>query len=56
MLEKDSKKKDEMKNFYRFQLRERRKQEDAARLRRFDEDRKKLISMREKRGKFRPET
>lgn len=56
MLEKDSKKKDEMKNFYRFQLRERRKQEDAARLKRFDEDRKKLISMREKRGKFKPET
>jgi ribosomal RNA-processing protein 7 len=56
MVEKDSKKKSEMKDFYRFQLRERRKQEQAALLRRFDEDRKKVNSMREKRGKFRPET
>lgn len=56
MVEKDSKKKSEMKDFYRFQLRERRKKEQAALLKRFDEDRKKVNSMREKRGKFRPET
>lgn len=56
MLDKASKKKDDMKDFYRFQLRERRKKEQAALLRRFDEDRKKVNSMREKRGKFKPET
>lgn len=56
MLDRESKKKDEMKDFYRFQLRERRKKEQAALLRRFDEDRRKVNSMREKRGKFRPET
>jgi ribosomal RNA-processing protein 7 len=56
MVEKDTQKKSEMKDFYRFQLRERRKQEQAALLKRFEEDRRKVMSMREKRGKFKPET
>ncbi|EEU45032.1 uncharacterized protein NECHADRAFT_41913 [Fusarium vanettenii 77-13-4] len=56
MIEKDSKKKSEMKDFYRFQMRERRKAEQVALLRRFQEDKKKVDAMREKRGKFRPET
>ena len=56
MLDKQSKKKSEMTDFYRFQLRERRKAEQAALLRRFQEDRRKVNAMREKRGKFRPET
>ncbi|KOS21563.1 Ribosomal RNA-processing protein 7 [Escovopsis weberi] len=56
MVEKDVQKKSDMKDFYRFQLRERRKQEQAALLRRFAEDREKVKSMREKRGKFKPET
>lgn len=56
MVEKQTKKKSELKNFYRFQLREKRKQEQAALLKRFDEDRKKVDAMREKRGKFKPET
>lgn len=56
MVEKDIKKKSDMRDFYRFQLRERRKQEQAALLRRFAEDREKVNAMREKRGKFKPET
>ncbi|ROT37747.1 meiotic recombination protein DMC1 [Sodiomyces alkalinus F11] len=56
MLEKESRKKESMKDFYRFQLRERRKEEQAALMRRFDEDRKKVFTMKEKRAKFRPET
>lgn len=56
MIERDAKKKSETKDFYRFQLRERRKAEQAALLRRFEEDKRKVNAMREKRGKFRPET
>lgn len=56
MVEKSTKKKSEMQDFYRFQLRERRKAEQAQLLRRFDEDRQKVNAMREKRGKFKPET
>ncbi|KAI9172428.1 Carnitine monooxygenase reductase subunit [Paramyrothecium foliicola] len=56
MVDKDTQKKSEMKDFYRFQLRERRKQEQAALLKRFEEDKRKVMSMREKRGKFKPET
>lgn len=56
MLEREQKKKDEMGNFYRFQLRERKKAEQAELIKQFDEDRKKVQAMRQKRGKFRPET
>ncbi|KAK3179452.1 hypothetical protein K4F52_009113 [Lecanicillium sp. MT-2017a] len=55
MVERDEKKKSEMKDFYRFQLRARRKEEQAALLKRFAEDRKKVNAMKEKRGKFKPE-
>ncbi|KAI1133258.1 ribosomal RNA-processing protein 7-domain-containing protein [Nemania abortiva] len=55
MLDKQQKKKDETQDFYRFQLRERRKAEQMELLKKFDEDRKKVQAMREKRGKFRPE-
>ncbi|GAP84549.1 putative meiotic recombination protein dmc1 [Rosellinia necatrix] len=55
MLDKEQKKKDGMQDFYRFQLRERRKAEQMELLKKFDEDRKKVHAMREKRGKFRPE-
>ncbi|KAJ2988797.1 hypothetical protein NUW58_g3789 [Xylaria curta] len=55
MLEKQQKKKDETQDFYRFQLRERRKAEQMELLKKFDEDRKKVQAMKEKRGKFRPE-
>ncbi|KAL2758657.1 hypothetical protein ACRALDRAFT_2099486 [Sodiomyces alcalophilus JCM 7366] len=56
MLEREARKKESTKDFYRFQLRERRKEEQAALVRRFDEDRKKVFAMKEKRTKFRPET
>jgi len=55
MLEKENKKKEELANFYRFQLRERKKAEAAELLKRFDEDRKKLEELRAKKGKFVPE-
>ncbi len=44
-----------MKNFYRFQLRERKKEEQAELVKRFDEDVERIRAMREKRGKFVPE-
>ncbi|KAH6844978.1 ribosomal RNA-processing protein 7-domain-containing protein [Chaetomium sp. MPI-CAGE-AT-0009] len=55
MLERAEKKKEELTNFYRFQLRERKKEEQAELLKKFDDDRKKLEAMRVKRGKFVPE-
>lgn len=55
MLEKQQKKKDDMQNFYRFQLREKRKAEQTDLLKRFAEDKKRVNALREKRGKFRPE-
>lgn len=56
MVDRAAKKKTELRNFYRFQLREERKREQAALLRRFEEDKRKVDGMREKRGKFKPET
>lgn len=56
MLEKEQRKKDEMGNFYRFQLREKKKAEQAELVKKFDEDRKRVNAMKAKRGKFRPET
>ncbi|KAK3985934.1 ribosomal RNA-processing protein 7-domain-containing protein [Cladorrhinum sp. PSN332] len=58
MLQKAEKRKEELAtaNFYRFQLREKKKEEQGELLKRFDEDRKKLDAMREKRGKFVPES
>ncbi|KAM4066027.1 ribosomal RNA-processing protein [Hirsutella rhossiliensis] len=55
MVDRQAKKKSELKDFYRFQLRERRKLEQAALLRRFEADKRKVEVMREKRGKFKPE-
>ncbi|KAI1270739.1 ribosomal RNA-processing protein 7-domain-containing protein [Xylariaceae sp. FL1019] len=56
MLHKQQKKKDEMQDFYRFQHREKKKAEQLELLKKFDDDRKKVQAMKEKRGKFRPET
>lgn len=56
MEEKEKKKKDEMGDFYRFQTRERRKAEQEELVKRFEEDRKRVETMKEKRGRFRPET
>lgn len=56
MVEKAEKKKQELSNFYRFQLREKKKEEQAELVKRFEEDRKRVEAMRQKRGKFRPES
>ncbi|KAJ9164656.1 Ribosomal RNA-processing protein 7 [Coniochaeta hoffmannii] len=56
MVEKAEKKREELSNFYRFQLRERKKEEQAELVKKFEEDRRRVEAMREKRGKFRPES
>ncbi|KAL1853116.1 hypothetical protein Daus18300_011944 [Diaporthe australafricana] len=56
MLDRERKKKEELTDFYRFQLRERKKAEQAELVKKFDEDRRKVQAMRQKRGKFRPES
>jgi ribosomal RNA-processing protein 7 len=56
MLERERKQKEELTNFYRFQLRERKKAEQAELIKKFDEDRRKVRAMTQKRGKFRPES
>ena len=53
--EKEKAKRDSMGDFYRFQMRERRKAEQGELAKRFEEDRKRVEVMREKRGRFRPE-
>ncbi|KAK4104211.1 hypothetical protein N658DRAFT_419809 [Parathielavia hyrcaniae] len=55
MLDRNEKKKEELTNFYRFQLRERKKAEQAELLKRFEDDRRKLEALRVKRGKFVPD-
>ncbi|KAI1446314.1 ribosomal RNA-processing protein 7-domain-containing protein [Annulohypoxylon stygium] len=56
MMDKQQKKKDDMTDFYRFQMREKRKAEQIETLKKFEEDKKRVQAMKEKRGKFRPET
>lgn len=57
MDEKEKKRREELseKPFYRFQMREIRKAEQADLVKRFEEDKARLLSMKEKRGKFKPE-
>jgi ribosomal RNA-processing protein 7 len=55
-LEKNEQKKRSMGDFYRFQGRERRKEEQGELVRRFEEDRTRVENMRkERKGRFRPE-
>jgi ribosomal RNA-processing protein 7 len=56
MVERADKKREELSDFYRFQMRERKKEEQAELVKRFEEDRRRVEAMREKRGKFRPES
>jgi ribosomal RNA-processing protein 7 len=56
MIERADKKREELSTFYRFQLRERKKEEQAELVKKFEEDRRRVDAMREKRGKFRPES
>lgn len=55
LAEREERKRQELGGFYRFQLREQKKAEQADLIRRFEEDRKKVSAMREKKGKFKPE-
>ncbi|CAK7271808.1 hypothetical protein SEPCBS57363_004812 [Sporothrix epigloea] len=55
-LAKQERQQQDMTNFYRFQLRERKKEEQLELQRKFQEDRKRVEAMREKRGNFKPET
>jgi ribosomal RNA-processing protein 7 len=55
-LEKEEQKRKSMGDFYRFQGRERRKEEQGELVRRFEEDRKRVENMRkERKGRFMPE-
>lgn len=56
MEEKERRKREERGDFYRFQMREKRKEEAGQLVKRFEEDRKRVEGMRERRGKFRPES
>jgi ribosomal RNA-processing protein 7 len=56
MLERQQKKKDETQNFYRWQLREKKKAEQIEFLKKFEEDKFKLKAMREKRRKIQPDS
>ena len=53
--EKERRKREEMGDFYRFQMRERRKAEQGELVKQFEEDKKRVEAMKEKRGRFRPE-
>jgi ribosomal RNA-processing protein 7 len=55
MEERERKKRDNMGDFYRFQMRERRKAEMGELVKRFEEDKRKVETMRGRRGAFRPE-
>ncbi|KUJ18046.1 uncharacterized protein LY89DRAFT_35984 [Mollisia scopiformis] len=56
MEERERKKRGEMGDFYRFQMRERRKEVQGEMVRRFEEDRRRVEGMRRERGRFRPES
>jgi ribosomal RNA-processing protein 7 len=55
MEEREKKKRDSMGDFYRFQMRERRKAEMGELVKRFEEDKKKVETMKGRKGAFRPE-
>lgn len=57
MAEKEEKRRKELEDagFYRWQGREKRKREVGELVKKFEEDRKRVEGMREKRGRFRPE-
>ncbi|KAK3945829.1 ribosomal RNA-processing protein 7-domain-containing protein [Diplogelasinospora grovesii] len=55
MIQKAEKKKEELQNFYRFQLRERKKEQQQELVKQFEEDRRKIQELKERRGRFRPE-
>jgi len=58
MEERERKKREELQSagFYRFQVREQRKAEQGELVKKFEEDRKRVGAMKEKRRRFRPES
>lgn len=56
MLDRAAKKKSELTDFYRFQMRERRKDEQRAMVKRMEDTQQRITDMQQKRGKFRPES
>ena len=55
LAQKQKEKKNGLEDFYRFQMRERRKDEQGQLIKQFEEDRKKVEDMRKRRGRLRPE-
>lgn len=55
LSEKQKEKKNGLEDFYRFQMREKRKEEQGQLIKQFEEDRKKIDEMKRRRGRLRPE-
>ena len=55
LSEKRKEKKKGLEDFYRFQMREKRKDEQGQLIKQFEEDRKKIEEMKRRRGRLRPE-
>ncbi|WEW59862.1 hypothetical protein PRK78_005343 [Emydomyces testavorans] len=55
LAEKQKEKSEGLKDFYRFQMREKRKEKQNELLKKFEEDKKKVEEMKKWRGKIRPE-
>ena len=53
LVEREKKKNEGLEDFYRFQSREKRKATQNELLRRFDEDKRKLRDIKDRRGKIR---
>ena len=56
IAEKQKGRQKELQNFYRFQSRERRKEQAGELVRRFEQDKDKLMKMKERRGRFKVST
>lgn len=55
LKEKQKAKEKGLEDFYRFQMREKRKEQQGELLRKFEEDKRKVAEMRKRRGKLKPE-
>ncbi|PYH86939.1 ribosomal small subunit assembly protein [Aspergillus uvarum CBS 121591] len=55
LIEKQKKKQEGLEDFYRFQSREKRKERQHELLRKFNEDKRKLVDLKRRKGKFTPE-
>ncbi|KAI5288783.1 Ribosomal RNA-processing protein 7 [Ascosphaera aggregata] len=55
LLRKQKEKQKGLEDFYRFQMREKRKERQTELLQKFEEDKKKVLEMKQRRGKVKPE-